>query len=339
MYIVKGLFIIAVMLFCCVEVGKLWKRTGTYLESAILGFATMMAAFNLFCIPMHIMQVRFTVLCVVFTVFLVCVVAISLFLSFTRKRSYKLIQYKPGINLFLIAAAVIMVIQIWRLFVYQPIVYGDDETYLTMVNDIVSSDHIQGRYIETGAETAPYSLKYMATSYYPFLAYWCRIFHFHPLLLCKTFLPILTTLFVYGVFWLMGEFFFKEDLRKKGIYIMLVALFIEFGNASYHFFPRKVLAWPWHSKSVLYTILMPLLFYLGIKYMNDTMKKTETLLIGTVLFANGAASLMGVGFSTIMLAILGIAMAIQYRRPGILGRTALSCVPTAVVLVGSVLTT
>ena len=339
MYIIKGFLIIAVMLFCCIEVGKLWNRSGNYLEAALIGFATMLAVFNLFCIPMHIFGVSFTVLCICFSVFLIGAIVTSLILTFRRRRSYTLLKYKPGINVFLILAICMIILQIWRLFVYQPQIYGDDETYLTMVNDIVTSDRIQGRYIESGIETEPFSLKYMATSYYPFLAYWCRIFHFHPLLLCKTFLPILTTLFAYGVFLLLGEFFFKEDIRKKGMYLLLVTLLVEFGNISYHFFPRKLLQWPWQSKSVLYTILMPLLFYLCISLMNESMKKKETMLIGTVLFANAAASLMGVGFSTIMLFLIGAVRSVHFRRVGIFGRTILACIPTGIVLFGAVLTT
>lgn len=332
MYFVKGLLIIAILLFCSIEVGKLWSKTGNYLEDALLGFATMMAVFNVFCVPMHILEIRFTVLCVVFSVLLIAAVLVSLVLSVKRKRRETLFQYRVSFQLFALLAVILIAYQIWRLVVMEPAIYGDDTTYIAMINDIKNSDHIQGYGVWSGIESAPYSPKYIMTSYYPFLAYWCKIFDFHPLLFCKTFYPILTTLFAYGVFWLLAERFFREDMRKKGIFLFLVTLFVEFENISYHFFSRKVLQWPWQSKSVLYTVLIPLLFYLAIRLMEDGMNARDTALLATVLFANGAASLMGVGFSTIMLGLLGIVMAIQNRRVGIFAKTVVACVPMGALL-------
>lgn len=338
MYIFKGIAIIAVIVFCCIEIGKLWKRDAGYLEAALLGLATMMAVFNLLCIPMHILQIPFTVLCVVFSVFLAGITVLSVTISIRQKDRRHILGYPITFHVFFAIAMVLIIYQIIRLVVLQPVVYGDDQTYLTMINDIVNSDHIQGLRVDTGTEMPPYSLKYMATSYYPFLAYWCKIFDFHPLLFCKTFLPILTMTFGYGVFWLFAERFFRDDMRKKSMFLLLIALFVEFENISYHFFSRKYLLWPWQGKSILYTILMPLLFYLLICCLNQSTTKKEIFLLAVALFANGAVSLMGVGYSTIIVAVFGIVQTIQCRKPRILLQTIMICIPTAVVLAGAVLT-
>lgn len=336
MYFVKGILIILIILFCAIEVGKLWSRRSNYLKDALLGFATMLAFFNLFCVPMHILEIRFSILCGIFTAFLVASVALSLFLSVVRKRRDTIFSVSVRFNLFCLLAVGLICYQIWRLIVYEPAIYGDDFTYLSMVNDIRNSDRIQGYGYWSGIDSPPYSPKYIMTSYYPFLAYWCRMFDFHPLLFCKTFYPILTTLFAYAVFWLLGEHFFREDMRKKSIYFLLIALFVEFENISYHFFSRKVLQWPWQSKSVLYTVLIPLLFFLAVRFLTEGPTWKETAMLSVVLFANGAASLMGVGFSTIMLVLFGLVMAVQRKKPAVLGKTILACVPTGIVLLASV---
>ncbi len=338
MYIVKGIIILLIICFCCVEVGKLWYREGNCLETGIMGLMTMMAVFNLLCIPMHIFEVPFTVLCIAFSIFLVTGVTLSLVISLRKKKRFPVTQYKLRFQLFFIIALGLVVYQIWRLVTLQPVIYGDDETYLTMVNDIVGSDHIQGLNTETGTEVSPFSLKYMATSFYPFLAYWCRIFHFHPLLFCKTFFPILTTVFAYGVFWLYAERFFREDMRRKGMFFLLVVMFVEFENISYHFFSRKYLLWPWQGKSVLYTIMMPFLFYLLIRYLDDKTDWKRKLLLATALFANGSVSLMGVGYSSIIVVIFGVVRTIQTKRIRLLLDTLLILLPTGVVLMAAVLT-
>ena len=68
------------------------------------------------------------------------------------------------------------------------------------------------------------------------------------------------------------------------------------------------------------------------------MKKKETVLIMVVLFANGAVSLMGVGFSTVMLIMMAVIKTVQYRKIGIAGRTLLACAPTVTVFVAAALT-
>lgn len=337
MYIVKGTCIILSLLFCSIEIGKLWYRRGTYLEATLLGFATMLAVFNLFCIPMHLLQVPFMALFVIFSMLIVAGVVVSLVLSIREKKRFPIVRFRIQRNFFFLVGVAIMCYQIWRLAVLQPAIYGDDVTYLTMVNDIIYSDRIQGYETYTGVEVPPFSLKYMATSYYPFLAYWSKLFDFHPLLLYKTFYPILTTLFAYGVFWLQGELFFRENMRKKSIYFLLVALIVEFENISYQFLSRKLLQWPWQGKSLLYTVMMPLLFYLAITFMEAGLKKKEVWILSVVLFANGALSLMGVGYSTIMLIILGTVMSVQRKSATILGRTVLACLPTGAVLVFGVI--
>lgn len=338
MYFIKGIIIILLILFCSIEVGKLWYRKGNYLESSLTGFITMMALFNLLCIPMHILEVRFSILCMIYSIILIAMVICSLSISILRRKRFDFFAYKLHVQLFLLLALVLIGYQIWRLITLQPVIYGDDETYLTMVNDIVGSDHIQGLRTDDGTEVPPFALKYMATSYYPFLAYWCKIFHFHPLLLCKTFFPVLTTLLAYGVFWLLAERFFHDNMRKKSMFLLLVVMFVEFENISYHFFSRKYLLWPWQGKSVLYTILMPFLFYLLISYLDENADKKKVCLLATALFANGAVSLMGVGYSTIIVVIFGVIRMIQLKKWQILLQTLFICLPTGIVLIGAILT-
>ena len=193
MYIVKGIFILVFFLFCCIEVGKLWHRTGSYLEAALLGLSTMMAIFNVFCVPFHFMQVSFRILTVLFSVILGGLVVLSVVLSIRMKKKYTLFSFRPSFQLFFVLALALIGFQIFRLVAYQPVIYGDDVTYISMINDIKNTGLIQGLLTKTGEVTPPWSSKYMLTSYYPFLAYWCTIFDFHPLLFFKTFFPVLTT--------------------------------------------------------------------------------------------------------------------------------------------------
>ncbi len=349
MYIVKGIVIIIIMLLCCIFVGKLWKRQGNLLEASLLGFATLLAIFQLICMPLGLAGQPFHVVCNLFLVILIGLIALSIVLSIVQRRKYTLFAWPTKFHLFLLLALILIVWQILRQVILQPQVYGDDTVYIGLVNDIRTSDVIHGRIPKSGADLAlaDANLKYVFSCYYQFLAFWCRLFDFHPLLLMKTFLPILVGILSYGVFWLIAEFFFHEDIAKKSFFLFFIALLVEFGNLTNHSFSRRMLQWTWNSKTILFTILLPLLFLLANRVAQEqsdesgTAVKTfagsgfrlrECLLLATVSVACGAATLTGLAFSLLMLFAVGLTRAILAKRGSILVKVLLSGVPTLVLL-------
>lgn len=360
MYILKGIVIIIIMLLCCTMVGKLWKRQGNLLEASLLGFATLLAVFQLICMPFGLAGQPFHVVCSLFLGILIGLVGLSVVLSVVQRRKYTLFSYPKKFHLFLLLALILIVWQILRQVLYQPQVYGDDTVYIGLVNDIRTSDVIQGRIPKSGADLAlaDTNLKYIFSCYYQFLAFWCRLFDFHPLLLMKTFLPILVGLFSYGVFWLIAEFFFRENMAKKSFFLFFITMLVEFGNLTNHSFSRRMLQWTWNSKTILFTILLPLLFLLanrfaqaqadgpgvtgkiGSESANSPMRTTgesefrlrEMLLLATVSIACGAATLTGLAFSLLMLFAVGLTRAILAKQGSIFGKILLSGVPTLLLL-------
>ncbi len=357
MYIVKGIAIIIIMLLCCTLVGKLWKRQGNLLEASLLGFATLLAIFQLICMPFGLAGQPFHVVCNLFLGILIGLVALSLVLSIVQRRKYTLFAYPKKFHLFLLFALILIIWQIVRQVAMQPQVYGDDTVYIGLVNDIRTSDVIQGRIPKSGADLAlaDTNLKYIFSCYYQFLAFWCRLFDFHPLLLMKTFLPILVGILSYGVFWLLAEFFFKEDMAKKSFFLFFVAMLVEFGNLTNHSFSRRMLQWTWNSKTILFTILLPLLFLLANRFaqeqtgamantagepVNSPVKTTgpsgfrlpEILILAVVSISCGAATLTGLAFSLLMLFGVGLTRAILAKRGSIFGKILLSGLPTLALL-------
>ncbi len=346
MYIIKGIAIIILILACCVFVGKLWKRQGNLLEASLLGFATLLAIFQLISMPLGLAGQPFHVACNLFLGVLIALVGLSVVLMVMRRRRYTLHAYPPKIHLLLLTALALIVWQILRQVIWQPIVYGDDSVYIALVNDIRISDVIQGRVPRSGADLAlsDTNLKYLFSCYYQFLAFWCRLFDFHPLLLMKTFLPILAGLLSYSVFWLLGEFFFRDNIAKKSFFLFFIALLVEFGNLANHSFSRRMLIWTWNSKTILFTILLPLLFLLANRFTQNqdtvldgsegirSFHLREGLLLATVSVACGAATLTGLAFSVIMLFAVGLTKGILTRRFSAFWKPLLSAVPTLLIL-------
>lgn len=334
MYIIKGIVIIVIILTCCIFVGKLWKREGNLIEASLLGFATLLAIFQLLCMPFGLAGQPFHVVCNLFLAVLISLVALSIVLSIVQHRKYPIFAYPTKLHLFALLALALIIWQIVRQVILQPQVYGDDTVYIGLVNDIRTSDVIHGRIPKSGADLAlgDANLKYVFSCYYQFLAFWCRLFDFHPLLLMKTFLPILVGILSYGVFWLIGEFFFREDMAKKSFFLFFVALLVEFGNLTNHSFSRRMLQWTWNSKTILFTILLPLLFLLANRFAQEHFRKREMLLLAVVSVACGAATLTGLAFSVMLLFAVALTRAIMEKRISIFGKAMISCVPTLAIL-------
>lgn len=359
MYIIKGIIIIFIMAVSCYMTGNLWMTRDAFVEKILLGFATQLAVFNILCIPMNITGADFRILCGAFIAFFVVVIVWNVYCFALRVRkagglpdikdatSDWIRTFRRDFHWMLIPAFVFIVFQLLRMVYLQPVDYGDDEVYLTMVNDIGNTNIIHGLDVNNGLELplSDISYKYIFTSYFPYLAFWSKIFHFHPLLLCKSFMPLFFGILAYGVFWLMADLFFPGDGRRKGTFMFLVALMVEYGNKMNHGFARRMLLWTWNSKSVLYTILLPLLLYLCMKYMGGIGRNGEgkgmtwkaTVILSMTLLANGAATLMGVGFSTIAFGLSGLVWAIQKKDRKIFLRMMVAAIPTVTILLLTVL--
>lgn len=334
MWIFKGLFIISLIFFCALQVGKLWKRQGTYLEAVLLGFTTMLTCFELLSVPLCLLKADFRLLCLLYTLVIAALIIWSLVGDFRGERSYTFFSFRPQISFLFFMAIVLIAVQIGRQVILQPQIYGDDVTYLAMVNDIRSTNVIYGLNPWTGGGISldKVSPKYVFTSYWQFLAYWCKLFDYHPLLLCKTFLPILYGVLAYGVFFLIGEWLFQEDMKKKGMFLFLVAILVEFGNVTNHSFSRRMLLWTWNNKTVLFTIAMPFLFYLTCKLLQNDIKKREIFMLMSTLLSNGAVSLFAFVISTMMVLIIGIISWARWRNIKKLAISVVACVPMLVVL-------
>jgi len=304
----------------------------------LIGFTSMLCIFYVLCLPMLFLQVRFTNLCILYwiVIIILCIVAIlKKKIQQIIKEVMKLVASMDNLNIYLVAAMFFIAFQIARIIVKTPYIYGDDVTYLSMVNDILSSDIIHGLKTTTGSEIALYSVshKYLFTAYYPFLACLAKITMLHPLILCKSVLIIFYMPMSYMIIWMLGRKLLGGDVEKRSIFFLIYVVLVEFGNFSYYTISRRMLIWSWNSKSVLFTILLPLLFYYGIQFIDHRVEKKE-LFIGLLLQgAAVATTLMGAGMAPIMLVTMSFVGSVKNHKPKILLQGLVCCLPAVFIMI------
>lgn len=215
----------------------------------------------------------------------------------------------------------------------EPHIYGDDTTYLTMVNDMVYSDRLYLTDVVSGAESGWVAAKYSLSSFWAWVAYLARTSGIHPLILCKTILPFIFVPMSYAVQGLLAAFFFKNEERRIYIYMLLILLVSIFGGFSNYTVTYRLYTWSWQSKAFLAMIVIPFLLYYCNYIFEGEPTAWEYFILFLMIIATCATTLTGTGLAVAMVCVIALLYAIWNKKVGIVIRTVLVCCP-AYALIG-----
>ncbi len=212
-----------------------------------------------------------------------------------------------------VAFFLLLVVQIVRVIRYTQIHYSDDDTYISLVGDILHSDgfygidYVTGRPLSAGGYVDP---KFRYTGWFAFQALLCRVVGVHPLILVKTLLPVVFILTHYMVIVDLYGCLEQKATHGLAFFLLFYGLLLEFGwsvlttSWSYYF-----LTWIWYGKSFLQFIILPLVLsqFLRMEWKNFW----DYLWVLVILIA-------GVGASTMAVILLPAEGAILFVTLGIL---------------------
>lgn len=301
----------------------------------IVGIMLMLCIMQIFSVPMTLAKQSFSRLVLGYSAVLAVLALCALFLR--RKalqQSFRTAAERiRGAGKLWIAAVVLIYVPIIILTFYTTFIYGDDKTYLTMVNDIVSSDTLYLVDTITGEMQSWVSAKYALSSYWTFLAYLAKVTGIHPLILCKTVLLYFIIPMYYAVQGLFASWLFRNDKRKMAVYMLFVNLVSVFGGFSNYTITYRLLTWVWQSKAFLALIVMPFLFYFANLMFEKRTKVAEYLLLAVTIVAACSTTLTGAGLAVAMVAALAFLYAVKRKRFGILVGTGLACSPALLLVV------
>ena len=241
---------------------------------------------------------------------------------------------------FLISLAII----IFEMVIYavrEPYIYGDDVVYIKMVTDIVDTDAIYTKLWSGQIDPYPLSViefKYVFTSYYPFLGMISLLTGLHPLILCKTVLPLIYVPVSYLIVWRVGQYLFeKEDgtarIRKQSLFMFFYAILIEFGQISYFTLSRRVAIWIYNSKSDCFVLLIPILFfytYLLLLEKQEDKLIYRQIIIAVLALACNSSSAMGIIMSAVVIGLWILISAVRLKKPSVFFTSLWTLIPHVV---------
>lgn len=295
----------------------------------ILGFLFMLAAFQVLCVPCAILQIAFHWLAGIYNVFMIFVMILSVVLN--RKRSYIILktEYKRIKSAPKICLLVILLIFIQTLI---PVTFetgysGDDDTYITISNDIVESDSLYLINAESGLEQSiqKVSYKVILTSFLAFVSFCGKISGIHVLIICRTLFPFILTPLAYSVYGLLGKLLF-HDIEKVANFLIVLSVVHIFMGFSWYTISLRLLVCIWHGKAVLAAIILPFIFYYTLLVLSDY-TAAELIVLMIVNVAASAVSLMGIGLAGIMVFIMAMVQTVENRDVRVLKGAVMSLIP------------
>lgn len=312
------------------------------LDRYIIGFCSVQALFFLIYIPAILLGWSSLALTIVAAVVIsltgIAGAGIRLY-RYNDKKEFIALT-KPDLSFFknpyFDIALVVIIYQVVRYIIKQPYIYGDDVTYITMITDFVDTNAIYTKTWAGQIDPIPLtevSFKYVFTSYYPFLGSISILTGLHPLILCKTVIPVFYVPIHYLIIWRIGEYVFsdteaeKKRREKQTVYMFFYALLMEFGQISYYTLSRRLTIWIWNSKSDCFCLLLiPLFFYIYLliaesveaeKLLINTKLAYKQLIIVIIAIACNSATLMGLVMSAIIMGVWFVIIAFRLKKPSV----------------------
>ena len=328
------------------------------IDRYIIGFCAEQALFFLVYIPAILLSWSSMALTITAAIIITLagVIGAGLRLYKSKDKKEYIALTKPDFSFFknpyFDIALGIVIYQVVRYIVKQPYIYGDDVTYITMITDFVDTNAIYTKTWAGQIDPTPLSeisFKYVFTSYYPYMGMISILTGLHPLILCKTVIPIFYVPIHYLIIWRIGKYLFggKDDEKdrnsKQSVFMFFYVLLIEFGQISYYTMSRRLMIWVWNSKSDCFCLLLvPLFFYTYLllteqeeteKILGKTKLFYRQLLIAIIAVACNSATLMGLIMSAIVMGIWFIIAAFRLKKPSLFFSSLWTLIPHVITAV------
>ena len=309
----------------------------------ILGFLCELAIWEIVTLPSIYMQTSLTTLsvCVMSAVTAVSVVSIikkgtallapwqSCFKDWIG-RIKRFFTLKAGLSDVLVLVALGIVLMQALLLVIGVHYDDDDAFYVATATTAIDTDTIYHYTPFTGAEYSEFPARYVLSPWSMLPAVLSRIFGIRPIIIFHTLLPVIIIPMSYGAIWLLGRVIWRSDdhrSEKSWGFVIAVSFLQIFGAFSTWSAGMRLLIRPWQGKTVLASVIIPLLFVLLIyDWRSEKLSRYMGFYILVTMLAGCFLSSMGIVLPVIELFALALTRIIVNKNI----RYSLSLIPCCI---------
>lgn len=326
-------------------------------DKIVKGYIGLFGGFTITYFLLSGMKVDFNIICNIYgkgiVIFFLLTVLYKLIILLINPQKEKRISITFPIDKhnrtclgYWIVAFFFILLSVYQISFWAPYRYGDDTSYIPMINDMVELKEFYALNPDSGfSYMGAIPEKYFFSTYYQFVAMLCINTGIHPLIMCKTVLGVVYILLAFMVIWIGCKTFCK-DFEQASLMFMLSTVLIFFGNYSYYTLARRILIWNYNGKSVLFTIILPYLFIRVIKCFlldeeKERKRKRERILelfqVTFIVFVASTTTLMGVGLAAMETGLLGLSISTTQKRFSPVVKSIIVCIPAILLLLAVLL--
>lgn len=314
----------------------------------ISGQILLWAGFQCICLPLILLEKRFSTVVQLFWIYMGLLVLLSVFLYFIRKHkkacSLRVIsgtdEKKPYRLLWLV---------FWGLLVLQLVMVclmayeeGDDAFYVAISTITENADTMYQKLPYTGGTTG-LDARHGLAPFPIWVAFLARISGIPSVTVAHVALPMVLIVMSYGIYYLIGKHLLAGRRQALPFFMILVELLVLFGGYSVYSAENFLLVRTAQGKAVLANLIIPFLFLLLLLLLERLQKEERAgagywLLLAFTMTAGCLCSTLGTLLTCMLVGVTGLCAAVCYRRWRVLVPMALCCmIPVLVALLYFVL--
>lgn len=295
-------------------IGNLWNIRESksaminLIEMYFAGYLSMTALFQVICVPACFLQIRFSVLSVVFILIIIALSIYSEIKIYYVIKEYgfpKKIHWNNWAVSEYIYLALIIGFLLWQLYyaIFYDMTYIslDDATYLAYANAAISDDRMYLTNTITGTAIGLDIKRYLQSSII-FISYLAKFTGYNVTTMAHTVMPVQLIIMSYAATILIARNLFNK--RENRLILLLFAeVLYMYGLYSVYSMTYRLLGPIWQGKAILQVVLTPYLFSL----IPRLYKKNYVLKMGIYLMIISiSASACTLGGTLAMAVIIGV---------------------------------
>lgn len=312
------------------------KEYGT--QKVLLGWVsgqvTLWAAFLVVSVPLILLKKTFSMVTAVYSGLIAVLILVAIVVAVWRRKKgvcgqaerEKLAKSRIGLwGVFGVLLLVQLVLSV--LLAYEE---GDDAFYVAISTTTESSNRMYQTLPYTGATTG-LDARHGLAPFPVWAAYLARVSGMVPVTVAQLVVPLQIILLTYAIYYLIAGRLFEENKKNIPLFMILVEIMFLFGGYSVYSAENFLLVRASQGKAVLANVILPFLFYLMFllaeKMQNETnFGLRNWLLLGVTMLAGCLCSTLSVLLTCMLVGVIGICMAVCYKRWNVLVPLALNCV-------------
>lgn len=286
--------------------GKMKENRESFLLTMICGYAGMFAVFEVMALPAIFLRLPFSLLKYAYGTVILLLSAVSAFcerkcipaLTWGRRKKLRCLSWTC------LAAGLLIALQI-GIYTAGMSTDLDDSFYVGTATTTLETDTMFQYSAYTGEPVRTLPSRYVLSPFPVMLAFYSAAVNMSPAVVAHSILPAVLVVLAYAVYSLLGMRLFDRDVKSTGMFLCFLSLIHAFSYYSVYTQGTFLLIRIWQGKAVLASVLLPALFYFGMRVFTGKTGKGDWIGLFAVMTSCCLVSSMGIMLAPVMLGIFG----------------------------------